>query len=81
MASSVIAWGAAQRPYLIPGRLTVAEAAGAPSTLHWLIIVTVVAAVLVFPAVAFLYRLDTRGDLEPLTDADLRRGGDPEPGA
>ncbi|MFF4421578.1 cytochrome d ubiquinol oxidase subunit II [Streptomyces sp. NPDC001549] len=81
MASAVLAWGVAQRPYLIPGRLTVAEAAGAPSTLHWLLIVTVVAAVLVFPAVAFLYRLDTRGDLEPLTDADLRRGGGPEPGA
>ncbi|MFJ3202578.1 cytochrome d ubiquinol oxidase subunit II [Streptomyces sp. NPDC086989] len=75
MASAVIAWGMAQRPYLIPGKLTVAEAAGAPSTLHWLIVVTLVAAVLVFPAVAFLYRLDTRGELEPLTDTDLRRGG------
>ncbi|MEU6314331.1 cytochrome d ubiquinol oxidase subunit II [Streptomyces sp. NPDC047014] len=81
MGSAVLAWGLAQRPYLIPGRLTVAEAAGAPSTLHWLVIVTAVAVVLVFPAVALLYRLDTRGDLEPLTDADLRRGeAGPEPG-
>ncbi|MFI8363669.1 cytochrome d ubiquinol oxidase subunit II [Streptomyces sp. NPDC085612] len=80
MGAAVLAWGLAQRPYLIPGRLTVAEAAGAPSTLHWLVIVTAVAVVLVFPAVAVLYRLDTRGDLEPLSDADLRRG-DPEPGA
>ncbi|MBW5481055.1 cytochrome d ubiquinol oxidase subunit II [Streptomyces bambusae] len=75
MASAVLAWGMAQRPYLIPGSLTVAEAAGAPSTLHWLVIVTVVAVVLVLPAVVLLYRLDMRGELEPLTEADLRRGG------
>ncbi|MFG2296123.1 cytochrome d ubiquinol oxidase subunit II [Streptomyces sp. NPDC048603] len=79
IASAVLAWGLAQRPYLVPGSLTVAEAAGAPSTLNWLVIVTGVAAVLVFPAVALLYRLDARGELEPLTDADLRRGG-PGPG-
>ncbi|MEW2416919.1 cytochrome d ubiquinol oxidase subunit II [Streptomyces sp. NPDC046866] len=78
VASAVIAWGMAQRPYLIPGSLTVAEGAGAPATLHWLVIVTLVAVVLVFPAVALLYRLDTGGALEPLTDADLRRGGGPE---
>ncbi|MFK0259411.1 cytochrome d ubiquinol oxidase subunit II [Streptomyces sp. NPDC090445] len=78
VASAVLAWGMAQRPYLIPRSLTVAEAAGAPATLHWLVIVTLVAVVLVFPAVVLLYRLDTHGTLEPLTDADLRRGGGPE---
>ncbi len=75
VASAVIAWGMAQRPYLIPGSLTVAQGAGAPTTLGWLMVVTLVAAVLVFPAVALLYWLDTRGELEPLTDADLRRSG------
>ncbi|MEV7617763.1 cytochrome d ubiquinol oxidase subunit II [Streptomyces sp. NPDC089799] len=75
IASAVLAWGFAQRPYLVPRSLTVAEGAGAPSTLHWLVIVTAVAVVLVFPAVALLYRLDARGELEPLTDADLRRDG------
>ncbi|MEU6867607.1 cytochrome d ubiquinol oxidase subunit II [Streptomyces sp. NPDC046876] len=75
VAGAVLAWGTAQHPYLVPRSLTVDEAAGAPSTLHWLIIVTAVAVVLVFPAVALLYRLDTRGELEPLADADLRREG------
>ncbi|MEU9283850.1 cytochrome d ubiquinol oxidase subunit II [Streptomyces sp. NPDC048275] len=75
VASAVIAWGMAQRPYLIPTSLTVVEGAGAPATLTWLAIVTLVALVLVVPAVVFLYWLDTQGELEALTDADLRSGG------
>ncbi|MEU2420141.1 cytochrome d ubiquinol oxidase subunit II [Streptomyces sp. NPDC007851] len=75
VASSVIAWGMAQRPYLVPTSLTVSAGAGAPTTLRWLALVTLVAVVLVLPAVALLYWLDTHGELEALTDADLRRGG------
>ncbi|MGA5192893.1 cytochrome d ubiquinol oxidase subunit II [Streptomyces exfoliatus] len=74
VASAVIAWGMAQRPYLLPTSLTVADAAGAPSTLTWLAIVTLVALVVVVPAVVLLYWLDTHGELEELTDAELRRG-------
>lgn len=74
VASAVIAWGMAQRPYLIPTSLTVADAAGAPATLTWLAIVTLVALVVVMPAVALLYWLDTHGELEELTEAELRRG-------
>ncbi|MFD9030827.1 cytochrome d ubiquinol oxidase subunit II [Streptomyces sp. NPDC059567] len=74
VASAVIAWGMAQRPYLIPTSLTVSDAAGAPATLTWLAIVTLVALVLVMPAVALLYWLDTHGELEELTEAQLRRG-------
>lgn len=73
VASGIFAWGLAQRPYLIPVSLTVAEGAGAPTTLRWLMLVTLVAVVFVFPAVAYLYWLDTHGELEDLTDADLRR--------
>ncbi|MEG3627580.1 cytochrome d ubiquinol oxidase subunit II [Streptomyces poriticola] len=79
VASAVIAWGMAQRPYLIPDSLTVAAGAGDSTTLRWLGVVTLVAVVLVFPAVALLYWLDTHGELETLTDTDLRRsdsGGD-----
>lgn len=65
--------GVAQRPYLIPTSLTVADGAGAPTTLRWLGVVTLVAVVLVGPAVVLLYWLDTHGELEPLTDADLQR--------
>ncbi|MEU4950516.1 cytochrome d ubiquinol oxidase subunit II [Streptomyces lavendulae] len=79
VAGAVIAWGLAQRPYLIPTSLTLADAAGAPSTLTWLVFVTLVAVALVGPAVFLLYWLDTHGELEELTDADLRASG-PEPG-
>ncbi|MFI8521097.1 cytochrome d ubiquinol oxidase subunit II [Streptomyces sp. NPDC085481] len=74
VASAVVAWGMAQRPYLIPTSLTVADAAGAPATLTWLAVVTLVALVLVVPAVVLLYWLDARGELEELTDAELRKG-------
>ncbi|MEF9902434.1 cytochrome d ubiquinol oxidase subunit II [Streptomyces sp. P9-A2] len=72
VALTVGAWGFAQRPYLLPTSLTVTEAAGAAHTLRWLVIVTVIAIVLVGPALVLLYRLDTMGELEELTDADTR---------
>ncbi|MET9504919.1 cytochrome d ubiquinol oxidase subunit II [Streptomyces sp. NPDC006622] len=74
VASAVIAWGMAQRPYLVPTSLTVADAAGAPATLTWLAIVTLVALLLVVPAVVLLYWLDTHGELQELTDAELGEG-------
>ncbi|WP_030766375.1 cytochrome d ubiquinol oxidase subunit II [Streptomyces sp. NRRL F-2664] len=77
VAAAVLAWGTAQRPYLIPTSLTVAEAAGAPSSLTWLAFVTLVALVIVAPAVVLLYWLDTHGELQSLTDADLRPGAEP----
>ncbi|WP_369244009.1 cytochrome d ubiquinol oxidase subunit II [Streptomyces sp. R41] len=81
VALVVFAWGLAQRPYLIPTSLTVSQAAGASTTLRWLALVTLIAIVLVGPALVLLYRLDTRGALQPLTDADLRQaapGSGPE---
>ena len=81
VALVVVAWGLAQRPYLIPTSLTVSQAAGASTTLRWLMLVTLVAVVLVGPPLVLLYRLDTRGALQPLTDADLRQtaaGREPE---
>ena len=54
----------AQRPYLIPTSLTVADGAGASGTLTWLMVVTLVALVIVVPAVVLLYWLDTHGELE-----------------
>ncbi|MEU6254083.1 cytochrome d ubiquinol oxidase subunit II [Streptomyces sp. NPDC047043] len=72
VALVVGAWGFAQRPYVLPTSLTVTEAAGAAHTLRWLVIVTAIAIVLVGPALVLLYRLDTMGELEELTDADTR---------
>ena len=75
VALTVGAWGLAQRPYLLPTSLTVTEAAGAAHTLRWLVIVTGIAIVLVGPALVLLYRLDTMGELEELTDSDTRAVG------
>ncbi|MFI6586079.1 cytochrome d ubiquinol oxidase subunit II [Embleya sp. NPDC050493] len=77
VALVVGAWGFAQRPYLLPTTLTVTQAAGADHTLRWLVIVTVVAIVLVGPALVLLYRLDTMGELEELTDAETMAAGTP----
>ena len=71
VALVVLAWGLAQRPYLIPTSLTVSQAAGAPTTLRWLALVTLIALVLIGPPLFLLYRLDTKGALQPLTDTDL----------
>ncbi|MEU9304878.1 cytochrome d ubiquinol oxidase subunit II [Streptomyces sp. NPDC048269] len=73
VGAAVFAWGLAQRPYLIPTSLTVADAAGDSQTLAWLSVVSLVALLLIVPAVFFLYWLDTHGELEPLTDSDLQR--------
>ncbi len=71
LASLVLAWGMAQRPYLLPSSLTVADGAGDPDTLRWLLIVTAVAVVVVAPALALLYRLDLSDRLRADHDADL----------
>ncbi|MEV7523603.1 cytochrome d ubiquinol oxidase subunit II [Streptomyces sp. NPDC091371] len=73
VGAAVLAWGIAQHPYLIPTSLSVEQAAGDSETLAWLTVVSVVALLLVAPAVFLLYWLDTHGELEPLTDADVLR--------
>lgn len=78
VALVVVAWGVAQRPYVFPSTLTVAEAAGAPATMRWLVLVSLVALVLVAPTLILLYRLDVRGALETLSEEELR--GRPEQG-
>jgi cytochrome d ubiquinol oxidase subunit II len=80
ITSLVLAWGFAQNPYALPTSLTLDEAAGDPSTMKWLVAVTVVAVVLVGPALALLYRLDLADRLaadhdEDLTESSLSAGG------
>jgi cytochrome d ubiquinol oxidase subunit II len=69
----VLAWGLAQNPYLLPTSMTVAQGAGNADTLKWLVFVTVVAAVLVGPALALLYRLDLTDRLAADHDEDLAK--------
>jgi cytochrome bd ubiquinol oxidase subunit II len=57
-------WGAAQYPYLLPEKLTVADGAAASETLSALLVVFGLAVVVVVPALALLYTLDQRTVLE-----------------
>lgn len=71
IASLMLAWGFGQRPYALPTTLTIDQAAGDPTTMRWLVGVTVVAVLLVGPALALLYRLDTTARLTADHDVDL----------
>ena len=63
VAGLVVAWGVAQWPYLLPESLTVSDAAAPSGTLSALIVIVILAAVIVLPAMALLYVLDQRGVL------------------
>jgi len=64
VASLVFAWGFAQSPYLLPGALTIAQAASPQSTEVLLVIVTLGVVLVIGPAMGLLYYLDQRGALE-----------------
>jgi cytochrome bd ubiquinol oxidase subunit II len=64
VGSMVFAWAFAQSPYLLPGRLTIADAIAPPGTQLVLLIITVVLVVVIAPAMALLYYLDQRSTLE-----------------
>ena len=64
VASLLAGWGVAQYPYLLPTSLTIGAAAGAPATLRWVLVLSLIAAVTAVPALAFLFVLDQRGRLE-----------------
>jgi cytochrome d ubiquinol oxidase subunit II len=64
VGSLVFAWGFAQSPYLVPGQLTIAQAAAPLGSEVLLSIVTLAVVVLVLPSLAVLVYLDQRGALE-----------------
>jgi cytochrome d ubiquinol oxidase subunit II len=63
LAAVIFGWGVAQRPDILPGALTLEQAAAAPAALDALLIVTGVAAVVVGPALALLITLQQRSML------------------
>jgi len=64
VGSMVFAWGFAQSPYLLPGRLTISDAI-APFPTQVLLLVVIGALLLVIvPAMGLLYYLDQRSALE-----------------
>jgi cytochrome bd ubiquinol oxidase subunit II len=66
----VVGWAVAQSPYLLPGRLTLDQAAAGDSTLTAFLISFAIGAVVLVPSLAYLYRLVLKGtldqDYEPL---------------
>jgi cytochrome d ubiquinol oxidase subunit II len=64
VGSFVFAWGFGQVPYVLPGRLTIQQAAGAPAIEGLLLAITLVALALVVPSLFLLYTLDQRSALE-----------------
>ncbi len=64
MSSLVLAWGLAQAPYLLPGELTISQAAAPVATHVLLVVVTAALVLLVAPALGLLLYLDQRSALE-----------------
>lgn len=62
--SLVLAWGFAQSPYLLPGQLTIAQAAAPTPSLVLLLVAAGVVVLVISPTMALLYYLDQRGALQ-----------------
>jgi cytochrome d ubiquinol oxidase subunit II len=65
VASLVLAWGMAQAPYVLPGELTVSQAAAPLATHVLLLVVTAMLVLLVVPSLGLLLYFDQRSHLEP----------------
>lgn len=57
VAAVVIGWGVGQYPWMLVDEVTIAQSAGAHATLQALLVMLALAAVLVVPALAYLFRL------------------------
>ena len=64
VAAVIAGWGVAQPPYLLPQKLTIAEAAAPSATLTGVLIVFGVAVVLVVPSIVLLFTLVQRNLIE-----------------
>jgi cytochrome d ubiquinol oxidase subunit II len=78
VAAVVWGWGVAQHPYLLPQKLTIADAAAPSATLTSVLIVFGVAVVLVLPSLALLFTLVQRNLVEETAQPAPPRA-DPEP--
>ena len=65
-AGAAVIWGyfAAAFPYILPTSLKISDAAGASTTLTWVIVIFAVAAITVIPSLILLYVLSQRQTLE-----------------
>ena len=60
----VAGWGAAQSPYLLPGELTLEQAAAGDATLVAFLASLAVGALVLVPSLVYLYRLVLKGTLD-----------------
>jgi cytochrome d ubiquinol oxidase subunit II len=88
VATTVLAWGVAQWPYLLPETLTYTAAAAPTGTLVALLIVVALAAAIVVPGFILLYVLDQKGLLpeegvehEGVVDSQARPSSKLKPGS
>ena len=76
-ASIVAAWALAQRPDLLPGHLTLDQAAASDATLVVLLVSVALGMLVLAPSLRYLFRLVLRGDLDrefrPLAAGDDRQ--------
>ncbi|MGH2907084.1 MAG: cytochrome d ubiquinol oxidase subunit II [Solirubrobacterales bacterium] len=59
----ILGWAFAQSPYLLPGELTLDQAAAPDATLQAVLIAVAIGLVLLVPALVWLYRLALGGDI------------------
>jgi cytochrome d ubiquinol oxidase subunit II len=64
VAAITVGWALAQDPYLLPGELTIEEAAAPDATLGALFFSVAVGMVILVPSLVFLYRLVLKGQLD-----------------
>lgn len=57
----IVGWGVAQWDYLLPETLAVSDAVAPTGTIASLIVVTLLAVVIIFPAIGLLFTLDQKG--------------------
>ncbi|MGB1583013.1 MAG: cytochrome d ubiquinol oxidase subunit II, partial [Solirubrobacterales bacterium] len=64
VAAVVAGWAFAQSPYLLPGELTLDEAAAPNATITAFLIAVAFGLIVLVPSLVWLYRLALRGDLQ-----------------
>ena len=69
VAAIIAGWGLAQRPYLLPGHLTIDQAAAGRTTLIALLVGLAIGAIVLVPSLALLFGLVLRGRFDPGTTA------------
>ena len=59
-------WPLAQFPYLLPPHTTIEAAAGPPSTLRLVLVTLALGGLILFPSLAYLFRIFKSGDTGPV---------------